>query len=65
MSETFALLLQTRIVGQADQMGLLYRLHICGNTEHILAGTVRVNTDSLALDYKTDGAAGVANLKGG
>jgi uroporphyrinogen decarboxylase len=50
----FALPYDTRIVRCSHDLGLPHVLHICGNTDAILADMVRTGSDGLEIDYKTD-----------
>ncbi len=45
---------ERRIVARAHALGKRYALHICGNTNRILADMVATGADALELDYKTD-----------
>lgn len=52
--EKYALPYEQKIVEEAHKAGMLYTLHICGNTEKILDKMVMTGADALELDYKTD-----------
>ncbi len=54
MYRTFALPYEQLVVATAHQLSLPYILHICGNTEPILADMVESGADGLEIDYKTD-----------
>jgi len=54
MYRRFALPYEKRIVEQAHRLGLPYTLHICGNTDAILADMLETGADCFELDYKTD-----------
>ena len=54
MYEQFALPYEKIVVDTAHQAGLLYTLHICGDTALILDNMVKTGADALELDYKTD-----------
>lgn len=45
---------ERRIAQTAHEAGTWYLLHICGNTNAILADMATVGADALELDYKTD-----------
>jgi uroporphyrinogen-III decarboxylase len=50
----FALPYEKKIVEVAHNSGKPYALHICGNTESILAHMLLTGADAFELDYKTD-----------
>jgi MtaA/CmuA family methyltransferase len=50
----FAMPYEKKVVEKAHQCGLPYALHICGNTDAILAHMIETGADALELDYKTD-----------
>ncbi|MGM0489000.1 MAG: uroporphyrinogen decarboxylase family protein [Planctomycetota bacterium] len=54
MYRTFALPYEQRVAAAAHDRGLPYILHVCGDTEPILADLLRSGADGLELDYKTD-----------
>jgi uroporphyrinogen decarboxylase len=54
MYREFALPYQKNVIDEAHKHGLAYTLHICGNTEAILADMIETGADCLELDYKTD-----------
>ncbi len=54
MYRTFALPYEQQVVTLAHQLSLPYILHICGNTQSILADMVATGADGLEIDYKTD-----------
>ena len=54
MYRRFALPFEKRVVEEAHRLGLPYTLHICGNTDAILADMPETGADCLELDYKTD-----------
>ena len=58
MYRQFALPYEQRIFAAVHEMGGLARLHICGNTTHILADMVESGADIIDLDWMVDmGAA--------
>jgi len=50
----YAMPYETKMVEEAHKAGMLYTLHICGNTELILDKMIQTGADALELDYKTD-----------
>jgi len=50
----FALPYDKRVADASHALGLPHVLHICGNTDAILADMVRTGSDGLEIDYKTD-----------
>ena len=50
----FALPYERIMAETAHKHGLPYCIHICGNTDVILADLLRTQTDAVELDYKTD-----------
>jgi uroporphyrinogen decarboxylase len=50
----YALPYEKKIVEVAHNEGLLYALHICGNTNTILEHMLLTGADAFDLDYKTD-----------
>ncbi len=54
MYSKFALPFEKEVVRKSHQYRLPYALHICGNTDIILAQMVESDADALELDYKTD-----------
>jgi MtaA/CmuA family methyltransferase len=54
MYERFALPYEQRIFAAVHEMGALARLHICGNTTHILAPMARSGADIIDLDWMVD-----------
>ncbi|NQT96792.1 MAG: hypothetical protein HQ562_03535 [Candidatus Marinimicrobia bacterium] len=54
MYSKFALPFERRLVDRTHQHGLLYALHICGNTDIILNQMLETGADAFELDYKTD-----------
>jgi len=59
--EKFALPFEKRVIETAHACGLLYALHICGNTQVILDKMLLTGADAFELDYKT-GASKVYEL---
>jgi MtaA/CmuA family methyltransferase len=58
MYRRFALPYEQRIFTAVHEMGALCRLHICGNTTHILDGMLESGADIIDLDWMVDlGAA--------
>jgi MtaA/CmuA family methyltransferase len=55
---------ETRIAAVAHGVGKPYLLHICGNTNRILADMAATGADALELDYKTDVRAARAAFQG-
>ncbi len=56
MYRTFALPSERHVAAAAHAAQLPYILHICGNTQAILADMMETGADGLELDYKTDAA---------
>jgi len=54
MYEQYAMPYEKIIVDTAHKAGLLYTLHICGDTELILTQMVKTGADAFEIDYKTD-----------
>jgi MtaA/CmuA family methyltransferase len=54
MYRKFALPYEQRIVAAIHEMGALARLHICGNTSHILEDMVQTGADIIDLDWMVD-----------
>jgi uroporphyrinogen decarboxylase len=54
MYQRFALPWEKQIATYANELGLPYVLHICGNTSHILEDMVSIGAEGLEVDYKTD-----------
>jgi MtaA/CmuA family methyltransferase len=54
MYRRFALPYEQRIFAAVHQMGALGRLHICGNTSHILQDMAQSGADILDLDWMVD-----------
>lgn len=54
MYEEFAMPYEKMVVDASHKAGLLYTLHICGNTEIILDSMVKTGADAFEIDYKTD-----------
>jgi len=54
MYEQFAMPYEKIVVDTAHKAGLLYTLHICGDTELILNRMVKTGADAFEIDYKTD-----------
>jgi uroporphyrinogen-III decarboxylase len=50
----FALSYEQRIAALSHTLGVPYAVHVCGNTNAILADLVTTGADALDLDYKTD-----------
>lgn len=50
----YALPYEKRIAARSHALGKPYMLHICGNTNSILADMAETGADALELDYKTD-----------
>jgi len=50
----YALPYEKKIINVAHSLGQPYALHICGNTESILADMLLSGADAVELDYKTD-----------
>ncbi len=50
----FALPYERRIFAAVHEMGALTRLHICGNTTHILADMVQSGADIIDIDWMVD-----------
>ncbi len=50
----YALPYERRVAMHAKKLGLPYLLHVCGNTNLILADLVSVGADALEVDFKTD-----------
>ena len=51
MYEEFAMPYEKIVVDTSHQAGLLYTLHICGNTEIILDLMVKTGADAFEIDY--------------
>ncbi len=54
MYRKFALPYEKRIFAAVHEMGALARLHICGNTTHILADMLESGADVIDLDWMVD-----------
>lgn len=54
MYRTFALPYEQRIFAAVHEMGALARLHICGNTTHLLPWLAQSGADILDLDWMVD-----------
>lgn len=54
MYRQFALPFEKRIFAAAHELGAITRLHICGNTHHILADMVESGADIIDLDWMVD-----------
>jgi MtaA/CmuA family methyltransferase len=54
MYRKFALSFEKRIFARAHEMGALARLHICGNTSHILQDMLESGADIIDLDWMVD-----------
>jgi MtaA/CmuA family methyltransferase len=54
MYQQFALPYEQRIFAAVREMGALARLHICGNTTHILAPMAQSGADIIDLDWMVD-----------
>ena len=54
MNRRFALPYEQRIFDAVHEMGALARLHICGNTRHILPDMAQSGADILDLDWMVD-----------
>jgi MtaA/CmuA family methyltransferase len=54
MYRLFALPYEARIFEAVHEMGALARLHICGNTTHILADMVQSGADIIDIDWMVD-----------
>ncbi len=52
--EEFILPREQKLVDAIKNMGAYVRLHICGNTTHILPGIARLNIDILDIDHLVD-----------
>lgn len=50
----YAMPYEKKIVEVAHQAGVVYTLHICGNTDVILEHMLLTGADAFELDYKTD-----------
>lgn len=64
MYRTFALPYEQRVAAAAHACGLPYILHVCGNTQPILADLLRSGAEGLELDYKTDASVARRVLDG-
>lgn len=64
MYRRFALPYEQRIFGAVHEMGALTRLHICGNTTHILADMVLSGADIIDVDWMVDLGAAAAAFNG-
>jgi uroporphyrinogen decarboxylase len=63
MYRTFALPFEQQVASVAHEAGLPYILHICGDTQPILADMVTSGADGLEIDYKTDPGLAWAALR--
>ena len=60
----FAQPAETKVAAAARALGKPYLLHICGNTNRILADMADTGADALELDYKTDVRAARSAFQG-
>lgn len=60
MYRRFALPYEKRIFDAVHEMGALCRLHICGNTSHLIDGMVESGADIIDLDWMVDLGAAAA-----
>jgi uroporphyrinogen decarboxylase len=63
MYRRFALPYERRVAACAHEQRTPYVLHICGDTEQILADMMTTGADGLEIDYKTDPVLAHALLK--
>ena len=63
MYREFALPYDKRVVACSHELGLPHILHICGNTDRIIAAMVEGGSDGLELDYKTDSHLAYETMK--
>ena len=61
----FALPYEQRIFEAVHEMGGIARLHICGNTSHLLSDMARSGADIIDLDWMVDMAAAARIFAGG
>ena len=54
MYRQFALPYEQKVIKKAHDLGVAYTLHICGNTDVILADMLESGADAIELDYKTN-----------
>jgi MtaA/CmuA family methyltransferase len=62
--ETFILPLEKKIIEQVHAAGAVVKLHICGNTSHLVPGMIESGADIVDIDYMVDYAATVKQAEG-